>query len=592
MIKKNSVFFIIFCLILSLFPKKAFAQSDLYNQPWQGVFECHDNSANVRDYIKGAGVIARWDWLQPQNNDSIDQGALNSLVSEINQTGKKIYLHFQIYSPNGVAADPFPLPDWLNVYDADPSNDQIGVIRDGNGVNPQVWDVRYQQKLSHFLTLLHSSLVQRNILDKIEYLEPSSGGMWATTHLWISDNDLKIWARSAGCNETDWACLGAKFTEGVNKVYDAYLSTFPEKAVMMIEGGCRYSGCSYSGLNTLLNRYGMRVLFKAAGLGSGTDGTCGLRTSLLQGVCSPSSFMTKCGQEPWGDSVICGGPGFDPARGCEYLQTYTNSLSSERLSYVCMYANDINCNGAQSTNLFVANHVGAQIEILSNSISASEVHPGDQITISLNWKNSGSAVLSAPLKSGEKWIASSYKLFVEFVKDSTISSYQELDINPPTTQWGSNNLNYQTQTSNTFSVPQNLGGTDPNSRITYRVYVGLTDPNGDRIRFSLRNTTNNDLINKRYLISDSFVVAGRGVQITPTPTIPAGTCPSGSLGNINCDSSGKIDETDLDILLSNWAPNGPVPAPAAGQHSSDLSTPLDNKVNESDINILLQNWNP
>lgn len=582
MIKKY--FLTIFSLLLffSLYTKSAIAQSVLYNQPWQGVFECHDNSANERDYIKGAGVVARWDYLQPANNDSLDQSALDALITEINQTGKKVYLHFQIYSPNG-NPNSTVLPDWLNVYDSDPSNDQIGVIRTGSDINPQVWDSRYQQKLSRFLNLLHEALVQKNVLDTIEYIEPSSGGMWATTHLWLGNiENLKTWARAAGCAETDWTCLGTKFTEGVNKVYNAYLAAFPEKAMMMIEGGCMEPGCSYSGLPNLLRRYGMRVMFKAAGLGSGTDGTCGLRTQLLQGVCSSSSFMTKCGQEPWGDSVLCGGPGFDPAKNCEYLQTYTNSLSRERLSYVCMYANDINCNNAQSANTFVANHVGSQIEILSNSISASEAHPGDQITLSLTWKNSGSAVLSAPLKQGEKWTASSYKLFVEFVKDSIVASYQEFDINPPTNQWGTINLNFQTQTLNSFNIPQNLGGTDSNSRTAYKIYIGLTDPNGEKVRFALRNAdSKNDLINKRYLINDSFTVIGRGEPES---------CPNGERGNLNCDASGKIDEIDLDLVLADWAPNGPAPQPATGHHTADLNS--DNKVNNSDITILLQNWNP
>lgn len=71
---------------------------------------------------------------------------------------------------------------------------------------------------------------------------------------------------------------------------------------------------------------------------------------------------------------------------------------------------------------------------------------------------------------------------------------------------------------------------------------------------------------------------------------PASSCPNGQLGNITCDSLGKIDETDLDILLSNWAPNGPVPQPPTGQYTSDLNS--DQKVQESDLNILLSNFNP
>ncbi|MGB9706654.1 MAG: dockerin type I domain-containing protein [Microgenomates group bacterium] len=53
---------------------------------------------------------------------------------------------------------------------------------------------------------------------------------------------------------------------------------------------------------------------------------------------------------------------------------------------------------------------------------------------------------------------------------------------------------------------------------------------------------------------------------------------------------GKINNEDLNILLNNWAPLGPVPTPNPDQRKADLNE--DQKVNETDLTILLSNWNP
>ena len=73
---------------------------------------------------------------------------------------------------------------------------------------------------------------------------------------------------------------------------------------------------------------------------------------------------------------------------------------------------------------------------------------------------------------------------------------------------------------------------------------------------------------------------------TPTPTIPS--CPNGPSGNLNCDSGGLINGTDLSVLLTNWHPSSPAPTPKPNYHSADLNS--DNKVDGTDLSILLSNW--
>lgn len=89
---------------------------------------------------------------------------------------------------------------------------------------------------------------------------------------------------------------------------------------------------------------------------------------------------------------------------------------------------------------------------------------------------------------------------------------------------------------------------------------------------------------------------GGTIQSTPTPLststpIPTPTidpCPSGNLGNLNCDPLGKIDDTDLAIFLTLWAPDGSIPNSKPGNYTPDLNH--DNLVDEKDLTILLKNW--
>jgi hypothetical protein len=91
-----------------------------------------------------------------------------------------------------------------------------------------------------------------------------------------------------------------------------------------------------------------------------------------------------------------------------------------------------------------------------------------------------------------------------------------------------------------------------------------------------------------YTSSGSPSSKGCGANGCAFISCPSPACPNGDLGNLSCDTSGLIDETDLTMLLSQWAPNGPAPAPASGKHTADIV--VDNKVNESDLTKLLSNW--
>lgn len=546
----------------------------IYDNPGQGIFQCHDNHNIGADFIKGGGVVIRWDLLQPQDNDHLNQAELNRILDLI-RNHKKSYLHFMIYYPNGVGN---VFPSWLNATMVN------------NTVVP--WDTTYQQKLAKFLSLLNQAFEFAGVIDLIEYIEPAAGGMWGTTHLWIRQDELNNWTKAAGCGDVcddthkeACRCLGQKFTAGVNAVFSIYLAAFPQLPMMMIGGSCRYPECSYSGFNSLITRYGMRVMTKSAGLGSPYDGNCGLRPYLGQ-ICGGSNPQTKCGQEPFGDSIFCGGIGFDPAKDCGYKKNYDDSLRTERISYFCMYSRDINCSAIDTPsgerisqiNRWIAEKVGAQIFLLNYNLDSLQKKIGDPLIITLNWQNQGSAPLIGPIKQGEKWTPSSYKLFLEFVKDGQVKLYQELPLNPPSNTWAPYPASTPVSSSTTFNIPSSLGGENENSTVVYKLYIGLTDPNGERKRFALRNTDGkNDLTNRRYLLADSFTVTGKGLD-----------CPSGEKGNLDCSSDEKINSIDLNILLSSWAPQGPAPAPLSGQHSADLNN--DNKVNAKDLTILLKNW--
>ena len=55
------------------------------------------------------------------------------------------------------------------------------------------------------------------------------------------------------------------------------------------------------------------------------------------------------------------------------------------------------------------------------------------------------------------------------------------------------------------------------------------------------------------------------------------------------NSGGKINDSDKNLLLASWSPNGPAPTPALSHHSADLNG--DGFVNEKDLTVLFYNWN-
>jgi len=466
---------------------------DNYN-PWQGLFQCHVNNAIEYDYVKGGAIIITLGEMQPDNSEELSESAVSNLISQI-KTDKKIYLHFMIYR------DEYHMnafPSWV----------KFNLIKDSMGLYPQPWDPVYQESLKKFLELLNDALDENGVKNQIEYIEPAVGGLWASTGLY--SRSIKEWIAAAGCRPDNYTCLGEKYNQGVNKIIDIYSESFPDTPLMIIGGGCIRSECNYNGFNQVLGKYGMKVMFKMAGLGARPD--CGFREYSFNPICG-NNAKTKCGQEPTGKSIVCGKPtdffnSSDPC-GKNYNQIYTESLKREKISYYCMYIDDIKCGKNQETNKFVAQHLGAQIELVSFELNPNNgVEAGSSFNINFNWRNTGSTALIAPLKNGLKWEASSYKQFLEFEKDGEIVYYKEFDVNPPTNTWQTANLLYETSSSITLNIPDSLK--NPRSDTAYKLYVGFTDPNGENIRFRLNNVQNNDFEHRRYLLTDSFVVRGGG----------------------------------------------------------------------------------
>jgi len=67
-------------------------------------------------------------------------------------------------------------------------------------------------------------------------------------------------------------------------------------------------------------------------------------------------------------------------------------------------------------------------------------------------------------------------------------------------------------------------------------------------------------------------------------------CPSKKSGNLDCSLDGKINLTDLNILLSSWSPQEIALIPRTSQRGVDIND--DVKVDEKDLTVLLKNWRP
>jgi len=561
----------------------------VYSNPGQGIFQCHANDAVNKNYIKGGGIIVHWGELQPHDSHSLDNNKVQSLIQEIRKNaGKKVYLHFQIYG--GISAD--VMPSWLKVNNykkndwpktiPNEDDDKIQMIykldhfSGGEAIwtgTPVPWGKEYHGFLKNFLQLLDQKFKDNGVGNLVEYIEPAVGGKWGTTHLWdISDEQKAMWVKKAGCRPGDYQCFGQKFNEGINAIIDVYAESFPDIPLMVIGGSCFTPECNYNN-ETALEKYGLKVMFKMAGIGD-LSATCGLRGNYLSPMCGLNA-RTKCGQEPTGASIDCGSIFFDPAKGCHknYYDIYKQSLRQERVSYYCFYSADVKCSATQEANLYVAKHLGAQIKLSGfNFKPSTSVQVNQPITINFSWQNTGGTALIAPVKNNLKWTAGSYKLFLEFVRsDGTIAHYQEFDINPPTNNWQTTDLFYQTDSSINSNIPSVLGGATSQLQNTYKVYAGLTDPNGENKRFILNNSeVSNDFTNKRYLLTDSFRV-GKGKDTPPNKSCDInqdGTLnvldyglffahfgekgnPLDIPGDIN--NNGEVEEFDYGLLLACFA---------------------------------------
>lgn len=561
-----------------------------YNNPGQGLFLCHYDKG-TSESVKGTGWIVYWGVLQPRDprtlankSDSWNREELDKLINRL-KSGKNMYLHMALYNANQSEAIVYPA--WL----------KIKRIVYSRGNYPDIWDSEYRTRVKEFLTLLNSEFEKAGVLDKIEYIEMAVGGNWAAPEWWLNDNDLNVWLGAAGCGAGDYGCFGTKVNEAVSAMIDIHASSFPKSALMMIKGSCKYTECNYSQYDSQLAKYGMRLMIKAAGIGHRTS-NCGYHYELA----SWSGSVTKTGQEPWGPSVNCKGAnmGFDPNTdgACKdnYEVTYTNSLWRERNSYYCIYGDDLFCSDAmvKRTNQFVADHLGAQIRLVSFNLGAGSARVGDRVNLTMKWENTGSAPLMAPLKQGQKWEAGSYKLFLEYVKADGSSIEQVLPDDLATNTWKTTKLFFGKDVSVAVEIPLNLGGSSDSSSQAYKVYLGFTDPNGEKKRFALINTESaNESAKGRYLIANSFVVTGKGVvaptlvptgvRVTPTlvppvdppptraPTVrPTATatatvtpaCSKKGSGDANCD--GVVNISDFATWKTEFLAGG-------GQQTADFN---------------------
>lgn len=577
---------LLFLLFLSQFPKTALAISSRYNNPFQGLFQCHSTEAIGADFVKGGGLAVTWGFLQKDSPDRLHQANLATFISalrSLQSQGKKAYLHLMVYAHQAEADLPLygrpVFPDWLNVAYSNSSDDNTdnkikGLDGGGPSLYPSPWDQEYRDKLEKFLILFNQALHDYQVADVIEYIEPSVGGRWAAPELWINQSTLEAWRQAAGCDPNDWNCLGRRFTQAVNDITDIYMRTLPDYPFMFVGGACRSpdssQSCNYTGFPSLKEKYGMRVFYKKAGLGHINDNSCGLNSGEFSQFCGG----TRCGQETWGSSLACTGnrgQGFqtqseNSAILCNvnnyqslgywgvYEKIFDDSLKREGLSYYCLYGNELSCSReprVSQVNQTVANRLGAQISLISHTLSSSSFAPGTSVSFNLTWRNQGSTFLVAPKKEGLKWIPSSYRLFLEFVQSGQVVHYQEFDLDPPTTTWHPlatntpKSLNSVEKTTPvTFTIPSFFGG-------SYQLYVGLVAPDNRSLRFALTNSdSQNDLTSRRYLLSSDFSVVGSAPHSCQCPSSLSSSSPPKSAGNANCDNT--VDMLDFSLWLGEY----------------------------------------
>ncbi|MCD6225836.1 hypothetical protein J7J95_02015 [bacterium] len=511
---RRKLIFIFFALgsvlFLLLGDRKQFflqATSPRYNNPGQGLFVCHGTANMGKDYVKGGGVIVLWGKLQPESNYKIDEKGWSNLKAQIMEAtkgDKKVYLHFMVYPGGGNERD-FIWPVWIK------QDKNITWLPSNYGLFPAPWDETYQRKLENFLNLLGKRLPGEGFKGRVEYIEPAVGGAWGSTSLWIGNNHFEKWVQEGSrfgknkglCSsqENSYRCFGRVYSQAVNQIVSLYNKAFPSFPMMIIGGSAPKGEASYQGFNDLLSRYGMKVMYKAAGLGARSS-DCGLRVAILSGLCSGSTNppKTKCGQEPWGPSIYSGGNGFDDQTfpNCGYETVYSTSLLQERVSYYCVYSRDLGNSRLEKIHRNLADNLGAQIEVVSKEVQT-PVNPGESFPLTVSWRNKGAAPLVSYSVQGEKWVPASYNLFLEWEKEGFVIAYRELPLSPPTYQWPFADKSSVITTKLEVKTPEVQEG-------RYRLFLGLVSPNQRKERFALINSWGNDLTNRRYLATDAFFV--------------------------------------------------------------------------------------
>ena len=482
-----------------------------------------------------------------------------------------------------------------------------GKVKLGNAAIPIPWNSVFRNKLKNTLTALNNHLNSYLDSRQAKYLfsavNAHSGGPYGEMNLCSGGHP-----GSATYGYWDeWVNAGyshQKFAQSVLDILDIYMGIFETPVAVQRGNGLLWCDPKPPGDQNLWpsvvvhkqgsSRYGIKLILKQNGFGiSGTTPDQNLCQTHRCSAESAHRYNTWCKKIPGNEQSQCPSSGPTPEQYYKYfifqglvggLDWYGPNRQQE--------TGDNRANNPARD--FFARHAGAQISNLKTEFP-NQTAPGQSVQFSFLWFNRGNLPLYKIKNQGKKGVQASYKIFVDLVNDSGQTTFHTaFTPNPATQNWpllhgrnfryppkiNPNNQEAQQAISQSINLPSNI----PNGN--YKVYIGLSEPDSDEIRWKLVNMPQGSHDDQgRYRVGQ--ITIGSDVPITPQPTSSV-NCPRGEFGNLDCDQGSKIDSTDLTILLENWTTTGPAPTPRTGERSADLDT--DNLVDSTDLTILLENW--
>ena len=507
---------------------------DIVCNPRQGVRRLYGLAplrANGQEISCSGEIFVLWAQIEPQEGE-YDWTALDEKLDEAVRQNKKTSFSLGA-SGNSLPGYPREMPQWA--YDAMQSEADVccnGVTWLGSRYTPVPWNTIFQEKLTNILAAARDHIRANPDYDHlVSAVIMYCGGPWGEMNL-SGYGSWEEWANAGYTHEL--------FASAVLDLTDIYMDLFPDKpCALQLGNGLFYKDPTNPAQNRrpadivkskALQRYGTWVILKINGFGDRGAVTPDMGRCRNH-LCSAETVHSYDSKFCWYEdgNEVCGPENED--------QYFDHFMGPALTGYLQWYGPNVEKEFAGNPESFTyfARHAGAQIMNLETIFPATTT-AGTAVNFNFKWFNRGNFPLFKtelqPVVIGgvtyQKGFPASYKIFVDLIDEQGQTAYHTtLTPNPPTTSWvlpdtwclrhpAASECNPYTPPGRfgdiRYIVTHNIPLPITFLAGTYKVRIGLSDPDDDTRRWNLVNTPGGDGTG-RYEVG-TITVAG-GMQLRP-----------------------------------------------------------------------------